>query len=129
MGGQLISKDEKTLVLQCRTKEEFLEKYVQKFGMPNKLYRIDNVWKQRKAIKEELVPTFGVASVTQPQKDKSRAEPLPDEGVILTSISHKLDDLIGIQKETLALFQKQIDKNKSDHKGGQDEQTGGISNS
>jgi hypothetical protein len=110
MGGTVITQDEKKLVLTCQTREELMKKYVEKFGIPSKLYRIDNIWKQRKEIREELgkVDLTKISSVSTGIAVKG-SSPMPDVGETLVHISNKMSELIQINKDMLALFQR-IDK-------------------
>jgi hypothetical protein len=108
MGGVTISKDEKLLVLECRDRTEFAKKYIEKFGLPSKIYRIDNIWSMRKAIKDELVPNFGAGTQTFPRAERERKSDY-DEGELLYRLTVLFAEHLQVTKEMLELFKK-LDK-------------------
>jgi hypothetical protein len=125
MGGQMINKTEKLLVLESRTKEDFAKKYIEKFGMPSKLYRIDNIWTQRETFRKELgKPNIEAVSKVTTGIVPRMSNAMADEGEVLSHISNKLSELIQIQKETFLLFKK-LDKTPE---GMPNDKTGGSGN-
>lgn len=110
MGGQIISRQEKLLVLECRDKDTFTKRYIEKFGVPSRLFRIDNVWSKRQIFREELgKPNIEHVSKVTTGLTIRPAETFPDVGETLAKISNKISELIQLQKEELELFRK-LDK-------------------
>lgn len=129
MGGLLISPEEKRLVLECRDRNEFTKKYIEKFGVPSKLYRIENIWSQRKEIREELVPKFGVGTRTEPASGKERKTDY-DEGELLYRLTLIQAEHLQVTKEMLELFKKLEEREKKGVKDGTNtSQEGGTSHS
>jgi hypothetical protein len=119
MGGQLWSREEKELVIHSKTKNEFAMSYIGKFGAPDKLSRIDNLWKARKEIRMELVPQEIIAVSQKSQVLKPSAIVVDDVTMYLNSISDKLSQLIQLQKEQIEFFKKLEKKPKEGENGGQ----------
>ena len=103
MGGEVIKKEEKQLVLECRTLKEFALKYIEKFGMPSRASRINGMWTDRKKYRDELSPKVeisGRGTVIQQRTDKDRAAPLPDIGEEQVKTNNLLAVLIKLQEES-----------------------------
>ena len=118
MGGKIITPDERKLVLECKSKAEFAEVYIRKFGMPSKMFRIDNIWNQRDTIRKEATSVKPPGSITSPARVKEWDD---RDGIeVLVGISNKLSELIQLQKDMYALFKKLDKEAKPDEKSGSD---------
>jgi len=104
MGGEVIKKEEKQLVLECRTLKEFALKYIEKFGMPSRASRINGMWTDRKKYRDELSPKVieipGGGTIIQQRTDKDRAASLPDIGEEQVKTNNLLAVLIKLQEES-----------------------------
>lgn len=128
MGGASWSRDEKILCLESKDRKEFMTEYLKKFGTPTKLSRIDNIWKARAQIRDELRPVKPVGAVTTPLT-QPKTDNFPDIGNLVSAILGEvrltkvvIEEMVKLQREQLELFKrvtgKRVDKDEGHEDNG-----------
>lgn len=110
MGGDNWTPDEMRLTLECQSLKEFALQYIEKFGVPSRASRINNIWTMRKKIRDDMCP------VPKPQGKSTvlaTGGVVDEESVTLVNISNKLSEILQVQKEQLELFKKALKKEET----------------
>lgn len=113
--GKPWTAEEKRLVVESPNKKKFMDDYIAKLGVPDKLGRLDSLWGQRKELRETL-GKVDVGKISQRSTGiipHPRGENLPDVGEVLVNISNTLKVMSSavlqmeqMHKEQLELFKQ-----------------------